>query len=158
MKRTGGTLAALLLTAVFIFSASALTAAGARAYLAIQRDIGRTDALRASRAYLTGKVRSCQGETAVSEDEKVGTVLCLSEELSGEGYLTRIYLLDGMLTENFQPESAEFDPESGEPLTALVSFSAEKEGSLLHFSVTLREEDGGGTEHFSVRTGEGKER
>ncbi len=158
MKRTGGTLAALLLTAVFIFSAAALAASGARAYLAIQRDIARTDALRASCAYLTGKVRSCQGEAAVTKDDRVGTVLCLAEELAEEKYLTRIYLLDGMLTENFQPEEAPFDPESGEPLTGLVSFDARKEGGLLHFSVTLREEDGGGTEAFSVRTGEGMAR
>ncbi|MBQ4051629.1 MAG: DUF4860 domain-containing protein [Oscillospiraceae bacterium] len=155
MKR-GGMLAAVLLTAVFIFSAAALTAAGARAYLAIQRDIGRTDALRASCAYLTGKVRSCQGEATVTEDVGVGTVLCLSEELAGEKYLTRIYLLNGMLTENFQPENTPFDPDSGEPLTALVAFDAEKENGLVRFCVTLREEDGGSREEFSVRAGEGK--
>ena len=151
-RRYSGMLAPILLTGAFVFCAAVLTAAGARAYLSVRDDGSRIHTLRVSCSYLTGQVRSCSGDVFIETDAAKGTVLCLSEHLGDEEYLTRIYLKDGMLTESLQPESADFQPDQGEPLTALSAFYAEESGGLIRFEVTLPDEQGGGTERFSVRT------
>lgn len=77
-------------------------------------------------SYLANKVRAldAQGAVSVLEDETVGVVLTLTEQYEDEALVTRIFVHDGMLREQFGYADAPLDPELSEQLLQVEAFDA----------------------------------
>lgn len=137
--RSIGTLATLLLFGIFTLSAAALTVVGAQVYQAILEDTRQNNNQRASCAYLMNRLRSVNGPISI-EQYQGGSMLVMEEEISGEQYLTRVYLHEGYLTESFLPAVFEFDPDNGEQIIEASDFQLKQEGALFQCQVKCGEE------------------
>lgn len=126
-----------ILYALLLISALVLTVFGATIYenITLQRD--RNNALRSTLAYLQTRIQAADGggEIAVTENGE-GSVLVLSE--GDSGFVTRIYLRNGMLCEELNRRDSPLMPDLANALTPAESFLAEKEEGLLRVTVDGR--------------------
>lgn len=142
-ERSFGTVAALLLFAVFAAGILSVLLSGGKLYRALaQRDAAAYDSRTCSQ-YLLSKLRSAPDPDAVSILAFGGTeALQITQTIAGERYVTRIYCHDGWLTELFSLADGEFSPEDGEKILPASDLSLTRQQDLLVIGIT----DGNGQE------------
>jgi hypothetical protein len=123
--RTAGSLLAFALVCLFALLSVLVVTTGLQAYEQIIRNAELNTQLRTSLNYTANKIRAHDGLGAV-EAKLEGDIptLALYETIEGDGYVTYIYCYGGMLYERFAPADSAFDPEQGEELVPMESFSA----------------------------------
>ena len=123
-----------ILYALLLIAALVLTMFGATIYEKITLARDENNALRSTLAYVQTRVQAADGSGEISVTESNGgSVLNLAE--GDSGFVTRIYLSDGMLCEELNRAASPLTPELANALTAAESFSVEKEEGLLHITV-----------------------
>lgn len=122
----------LLLLLLFAVSAFLTAVFGVGMYRSISGDSDANYALRASMAYVCGKIRALDSAGFLSTRQIGGVdVLVLSETIEGFVYNTYIYIYDGKLCELFADDGFGFDPAAGTPLVEVEDFSfAVSDGAL----------------------------
>lgn len=138
-ERGRGLSRVLLLLLLLFFAVSALLTAvfGVSMYRSISGDSDANYALRASMAYVSGKVRALDSEGFLSAENIGGVdVLVLSETIEGFVYNTYIYIYDGKLCELYVDDGFAFDPAVGIPLVEVESFSFAVGGGALSMTAT----------------------
>lgn len=119
-----------LIYGMFALFALFLVVIGARVYKNVVTTGDSNAAVRTGFCYISNKVRMYGGEGSVSLEEQDGyQVLTLRSLISDGEYETRIYYDDGVLWEQFAPAAIAFDPQDGEKIVALPSFSMEDDGA-----------------------------
>ena len=120
-----------LLLAIFAISAIFLTALSAQVYRDTVEVSGRNNAARIAAAVVRGAVYGEDSGNASVRDEGGVPVLTFTENYDGEIYLRRLYCAAGSLRESLMSADAEFDPESGEELMDMASFTPVLSGRML---------------------------
>lgn len=115
----------------FIFVSVLLMIIGSQVYSKITRSLDHNSALRTAAGYITNKEREF-GSSCQVEDE----MLVFYSTLDGEGYICRMYLLDGKLIESFLPEGYDFELGDGEEIAPLDGFEIEKEEEEVRLKLT----------------------
>ena len=128
-KRTSqsiGSLAALLLFAVFAVCVLSVLLTGAGTYRRLTaRDQAAFDSRTATR-YVTTRIRQADRAEGVALRRLDGVdALVLTAQIDGTGYETWIYCYDGQLRELFIREDAQAQAESGETILAMESLSVQ---------------------------------
>ncbi len=146
---------AFVLIGLFALFALAIVVSGVQSYRGMAASARLSSQERIALGYVSGKLRACGDQSAVSLREQAGVkLLVITEEAEAESYETRIYYADGSLREQFCEAGLPFDPEEGEALTVLPGFRFERSGSLITLRATLSD----GTEaaaSVALRAGEG---
>ena len=152
-----GSLAALLLFAVFAACVLVVLLTGAGTYRRLtERDLAAFDSRTAAR-YVTTRVRQTDRAEGLSL-RKIDRLdaLVLTEEIDGEPYETWIYCYDGQLRELFVRGGTPVQPESGGTILAMDSLTAgwddACQGRLL---VEIETENGREELVLFLRSGEG---
>ncbi len=138
-ERGRGLSRVLTLFLLLLFAVSAFLTAvfGVNMYRSISGDSDANYALRASMAYVSGKVRALDSEGFLSAEQIGGVdVLVLSETIEGFDYNTYIYIYEGKLCELFVDEGFGFDPAAGTPLVEVERFSFDVGGGALSMTAT----------------------
>ena len=141
-------LAVLILLILFTACALSVVLLGAGVYQKTVANMTGNFTVRTSLAYITEMVHQSDSEGNISVSEKDGlSVLALQKTYGGEAYTTYIYAEGNELKELTQKTDAEFKASAGRTIMEIGSFSAEKDGRLLHLTVT---DENGSTEETSV--------
>lgn len=130
------TLSVLLVFAVFGLSAMMLTLLGAKAYRRIVGGMEESNALRSALSYVANRIHAGDEAGAVTlAAAPDGTdLLCFTETIDGDVYLTCIYYYDRWLREFATVEgNTGFDLADGEKITQMKRFEMEREGRLIFF-------------------------
>ena len=156
---------ALLLFCVFAACALTVLLTGADAYRSLtQRDADTSDR-RTCTQYLSTKVRQADARSLSAEAFGDSDALVITQRVGEVDYVTRIYVCNGWLTEQFCAAGADLAPEDGEPILPLKGLSVSHEQDRLVFVAvnpdgsqsrlvrTLR----GSTLHGSTLHGSGEE-
>lgn len=106
---------------VLIITLLAMTVMGAKCYLSAVNGKKQDDHIRETLAYLQSRGDGSGKVTIKKSDD--GDMLCFSEEDSA--LETRIYVYEGMLTEELTKTDAPSVPEKGQAICAVQSFEAE---------------------------------
>ncbi|MBQ3141545.1 MAG: DUF4860 domain-containing protein [Clostridia bacterium] len=139
---------ALLLFCIFAACALAVLLTGADTYRSLtQRDADVSDR-RTCIQYLSTKVRQADARSLSLEPFGDGDALVITQQLGETEYVTRIYVHDGWLTEQFCAVGADLAPGDGQPILPLKSLSVSREQDRLIF-VTV---DADGTQSRLIRT------
>ncbi len=138
-----GGLFTFALFGLFVVLSLLIVVIGVDGYKSVVDTGDRTNELRTTLGYVVGKLRSEAAADGVSLEEREGlTVLVLTQLNDEEEPLeTIIYYLDGMLMEAYNNAAIlDFDPEFGELLTNIASFSMEQtEGGLISLSAATKD-------------------
>lgn len=152
-----GSLAALVLFAVFAVCVLAVLLTGAGTYRRLtERDQAAFDSRTAVR-YVTTRVRQADRAEGLSL-RKIDSLdaLVLTEEIDGEPYETWIYCYDGQLRELFVRGGTRVQPESGETILAMESLTADWDDSCAgRLLVGIETENGREELVLFLRSGEG---
>ena len=129
------TLSVLLIFAAFGLSAMMLTLLGARAYQRIAAGMEEGRTLRSALSYVANRVHAGDEAGGVTVMTRDGiALLCLTETVDGDDYLTCIYYYDGWLREFATVAgNTDFDLDGGDKIVALERFEISAEGRLLSF-------------------------
>lgn len=96
-------------------------------------------------SYISNKVRQADAAGAVSVKTENGVdVLCLSEDVDGDTYVTMVYYQDGYINELYTAEDSGLGVGDGLGIIEAGGLSFEKDGGLLKIHLTTtekREED-----------------
>ena len=123
--KTAGALLAFVLVCVFAVLSVLIVAIAIQAYDQIISNAEADGQLRMSLSYTANKIRAHDGlGTIEAKQEGNIDVLALYQTIDGEEYVTYIYCDHGMLLECFTTADSAFDPDMGEELMPLQSFSA----------------------------------
>ncbi len=128
-KNTAHILAALALLAVFAVAVFTCLVAGAKSYRRLSRNADLAYTRRTAAAYLHTQLS--RAEEVRVEPFGDGVALCLSEQVEGERYTTRIYCYGGWLMELFAREGSSFDPADGNKVLSLEGLDAAWDGEML---------------------------
>lgn len=102
---------------------------------------------RTALQYVAAKVRNAGGEITVEDFAGMDSTLCITEEMEGERYVTRLYCCGGSLRELFCGAEEEFRPEDGEIIIPVMWMHfTEKPGLLTAVAVA----PGGGETSLSL--------
>jgi len=152
-----GSLAALVLFAVFAVCVLAVLLTGAGTYRRLtERDQAAFDSRTAVR-YVTTRVRQVDRAAGLSL-RKIDSLdaLVLTEEIDGEPYETWIYCYDGQLRELFVRGGTQVQPESGETILAMESLTVDWDDSCAgRLLVGIETENGREELVLFLRSGEG---
>jgi len=152
-----GSLAALVLFAVFAVCVLAVLLTGAGTYRRLtERDQAAFDSRTAAR-YVTTRVRQADRAEGLSL-RKIDSLdaLVLTEEIDGEPYETWIYCYDGQLRELFVRGGTQVQPESGETILAMESLTVDWDDSCAgRLLVGIETENGREELVLFLRSGEG---
>lgn len=135
-ERSLSALAALLTFSLFAIGILSVLLGGANIYRRLnQRDTKSYDS-RTCIQYLATKLRQAPSPGAVAVAPfGSGDALLIYEVVENETYLTRVYCHDGWLMELFTVADGDFNPEDGEKILPMVSFTPKAENSLVTFSL-----------------------
>lgn len=123
--RTAGSLLTFALVCLFALLSVLVVTTGIQVYEQILRNAELNMQLRTSLNYTVNKIRAHDGLGSIEAKLERGIpVLALYEAIEGDDYVTYIYCYGGMLYERFAPADSAFDPEQGEELVPMKSFSA----------------------------------
>lgn len=121
-----------LLLGVFAVFSTVMVLLSARAYKSTVDRLAEHNATRIAPAYVRSMVRADDELGGVSVEEIGGvTSVSLYNEYDGDGYITRIYCLDGGLYEWFSDAEREFFPEDGDKVCDCDGMKAEIKDGLL---------------------------
>ena len=136
-------LIALLLFGVFAVCILSVLLTGADVYHRLTERDRDAYARRTCVQYIATKVRQAPSGDVVDVDSFDGVdALCLTEDINGTAYVTRIYCYDGWLRELFTAEDGDFLPEDGEQIIEVRDMRLALEDGLLTVALT----DGAGAE------------
>lgn len=126
----------LSLFCVFAATALMLVMIGANVYQKTIDDMSRNYDTRTSLNYLSEKIRQADALDAISMDHLNGeTALVLSQTIDGETYETWVYSFEGQLYEVMVPAQTPLEPENGQPIMEIDSFSVDLHERLIRLSV-----------------------
>ena len=136
-ERTVSVVAALLVFGVFAVGVMGVLLSGASAY---RRLTGRDSAAFAERTctqYIATRLRQAPSPQSVDVTQFGGEdALCITQELEGTAYVTRIYCHEGWLMELFSTADGTFTPEDGEKILPLRAMSLTRQGGLITAALT----------------------
>lgn len=149
-----GILLPLGLVCLFAFCSLALALLGGRAYKQIQTGVEKGFGPSVTSGYLTTKLSQFNHSGSVSlRQEGDVSLLIIESEAAGAVFETRIYMLDGVLMENFEKKDAQFVPAGGIRIAQLKDcrFALDDDGL---FTATIESLDGAVTKAcFAVAQG-----
>jgi hypothetical protein len=127
----------LSLFCVFAATALMLVMMGANVYQKTVDDMSHNYDTRTSLSYLSEKIRQADALDAISADSLNGEpALVLSQTIDGELYETWVYAFEGQLYEVMIPAQMPLEPENGQPIMEIDSFSVDFQDRLVRLSVT----------------------
>ncbi len=139
-----GGLFTFALFGLFVVLSLLIVVIGVDGYKSVVDTGDRTNELRTTLGYVVGKLRSEAAADGVSLEEREGVKALVLTQINDENELmeTIIYFQDGMLLESYiNVDMMDFDPEFGDLLTGIASFSIqETEDGLI--SLTAATKDG----------------
>lgn len=150
-KRSISGLAAALLLCVFALMILSVLLSGAGAYRRLTARGEENYDSRSSAQYVATKLRQAPSAESV-ELRSFGDsgCLCITEEIDGAEYITRVYCHDGWIRELFTPAEGDYSPEDGEKILEAEALGFSLENDLIRVTIT----DGGVTEFFLGLRGE----
>ena len=136
-ERSISLVAALLVLAVFAAGIMCVLLSGVSAYRRLTLRDQSDYASRTCAQYITTKLRQASAPDAVSVSAfGDADALCITENLDGEDYITRVYCHSGWLMELFCSAQGVFSPEDGEKILPLQSLSLQQKGSTVTADLT----------------------
>lgn len=150
-KRSISGLAAALLLCVFALLILSVLLSGAGAYRRLTARGEENYDSRSSAQYVATKLRQAPSAESVELRSFGGSdCLCITEEIDGAEYITRVYCHDGWIRELFTLAEGDYSPEDGEKILEAESLGFSLENDLIRVTIT----DGGVTEFFLGLRGE----
>lgn len=131
------TLSVLLVFAVFGMSSMMLTLLGAKAYRRIAGGMEESNAFRSALSYVANRIHAGDetGSVSLAVAQDGTKLLCFTETIDGDVYLTCVYHYDGWLREFATVEgNMGFDLADGEKIAQMKRFDIELEGRLISFA------------------------
>ncbi len=123
----------LVLFGVFAVCILSVLLTGARVYHDLTNGGQKAYDQRTCTQFIATKVRQAQSGDAVSVSKDI---ICITEEINGETYITRIYCYDGWLREMFTSEKTEFSPENGEKIIEAECMKSQLTDGMLAVDIT----------------------
>lgn len=121
-----------VLLGLFAVMSTLLVLAGTQMYRSMVRRTEDTNSARVLYSYVRNMVREEDALDAVTvEDTEAGKTIRMEEQLGSETYITRIYVYDGQLYEQFTKKEREFKPQGGTPICPVGVFEPSLEDSML---------------------------
>lgn len=146
------TLWALIMFGVFASCVLLVLLTGAKAYDSLILREEESYSLRTASQYVATRFRQGDSTGAITVSDFGGIdALCLSSDIDGRQFITRVYCHGGYLKELFTAADGDFEPEDGEQLIALEDMSLELSNGVL--KAVLTEADGDVSElYLSMRS------
>ena len=130
-----------VLLGLFAIMSTLMVLLGAQMYRGTVDRTALNNENRVLSAYVRSMVRYADNAGAVEVEQLDGIeMVSMHETIDDEEFITRIYMYEGELYEQFTEASYEFDPEEGTPICPAGSFEADLDDGLL----TVRMTDGKG--------------
>lgn len=128
----------LALFCMFAFSAVILVIFGANVYEKTIQNMDHNFNSRTAISYITEKVRQSDADGAISIQTIDGIdILVLAETIDDVEYATYLYETDGSIHELFSRSDLPFDPQAGQKILSVSSFSLDNvTDNLFHFQIT----------------------
>ncbi|MBR6654960.1 MAG: DUF4860 domain-containing protein [Oscillospiraceae bacterium] len=150
-KRSISGLAAALLLCVFALMILSVLLSGAGAYQRLTVRGEENYDSRSSAQYVATKLRQAPSAESVELRTFGGSdCLCITEEIDGAEYITRVYCHEGWIRELFTLAEGDFAPEDGEKILEAEALELSLENELIRVAVT----NGSRTEFFVSLRGE----
>lgn len=150
-KRSISGLAAALLLCVFALMILSVLLSGAGAYQRLTVRGEENYDSRSSAQYVATKLRQAPSAESVELRTFGGSdCLCITEEIDGAEYITRVYCHDGWIRELFTLAEGDFTPGDGEKILEAEALELNFENELIRVTVT----NGSRTEFFVSLRGE----
>ena len=150
-KRSISGLAAALLLCVFALMILSVLLSGAGAYQRLTVRGEENYDSRSSAQYVATKLRQAPSAESVELRTFGGSdCLCITEEIDGAEYITRVYCHDGWIRELFTLAEGDFTPGDGEKILEAEALELSLENELIRVAVT----NGSRTEFFVSLRGE----
>ena len=150
-KRSISCLAAALLLCVFALMILSVLLSGAGAYQRLTVRGEENYDSRSSAQYVATKLRQAPSAESVELRTFGGSdCLCITEEIDGAEYITRVYCHDGWIRELFTLAEGDFTPGDGEKILEAEALDLNFENELIRVAVT----NGIRTEFFVSLRGE----
>ena len=145
-KRSISGLAAALLLCVFALMILSVLLSGAGAYQRLTVRGEENYDSRSCAQYVATKLRQAPSAESVELRTFGGSdCLCITEEIEGAEYITRVYCHDGWIRELFTLAEGDFAPEDGEKILEAEALELSLENELVRVTVT-----GGSSAEFFV--------
>lgn len=126
----------LLIFCLFAVCSLFLVLIGANVYHGIVDKMDSNNETRATLSYVSNKVHAADSRDVSVETLGGQQTLVIRSDFSGKKFKTYIYYHDGYLMEFFTGAENGFSAGSGDKITPVSSFSMEKNGNRLSFSVS----------------------
>lgn len=150
-KRSISGLAAALLLCVFALMILSVLLSGAGAYQRLTVRGEENYDSRSSAQYVATKLRQAPSAESVELRTFGGSdCLCITEEIDGAEYITRVYCHDGWIRELFTLAEGDFTPGDGEKILEAEALELNFENELIRVAVT----NGSRTQFFVSLRGE----
>ena len=150
-KRSISGLAAALLLCVFALMILSVLLSGAGAYQRLTVRGEENYDSRSSAQYVATKLRQAPSAESVELRTFGGSdCLCITEEIDGAEYITRVYCHEGWIRELLTRAEGDFAPEDGEKILEAEALELSLENELIRVAVT----NGSRTEFFVSLRGE----
>ena len=150
-KRSISGLAAALLLCVFALMILSVLLSGAGAYQRLTARGEENYDSRSNAQYVATKLRQAPSAESVELRSFGGSdCLCITAEIDGEEYITRVYCRDGWIRELFTLAEGDYSPEDGEKILEAEALGFSLENDLIRVTIT----DGDVTEFFLGLRGE----
>lgn len=145
-RRSISAIAAALLLCLFAMMLLSALLGGAGAYRRLTVRGQENWDSRSGVQYVAAKLRQAPSAQSVSlRDFGQGDCICISEEIEGAEYITRVYCHDGWIMELFAPAEIDFAPEDGERIVKAEALELSLEYGLLQVCIST---SGGSEEIF----------
>ena len=130
-------IALLLLFSVFALCLLLLLLTGAEIYRDINSMAEQAHTRRTADRYISTRVRQADSSEQLSIGSFDGCqALCISEDIDGQSYLTRIYCFDGGIRELFSEADSPVKASDGERLIPAESMSFSLDGNRLYVQLS----------------------
>ena len=130
-----------MLLGIFAILSTFMVLMGAKAYNGTVQKSATNNSIRVASSYIRTMLRS-DDEIGVLRLEDVEGVQTITMENDwGDGYVTRIYVYEGMLREWFAMKDIPFQPKNGEGVCELDSMDAVIEDDILKVTVSKNDKN-----------------
>lgn len=126
----------LLLACILVAATLLLAVSGAQAFRSMENRATSHSERRIARAMIRTALWADDAGRVSVEETAAGAAIRIDYDYSGERFVKRLYLYDGMLRELYAAADRPFDPAQGEPLCALGSFAPRLEDGRMVAEMT----------------------
>ena len=141
IRQISQTLIVLTLFGAYAVSAMILSAIGADIYSIGASNIENNYDMRTGALYLSEKIRQNDVENSIRIDQISGRdALVLTENKSGMGYESWIYVHNGYLREILLPPKSQFNPSAGQVIMPMKMIEADFNEQLLNITLYMTDE------------------